>query len=422
MSTLPLCVGGTPFALPKSIFALQFLSMNPFSITRLPELHFGAGGLRQLPRLLQDRAVHRIALILGGKSFKQSNAYHRLIEDLKSSHIGYREFSVTGEPSPDSVDSIVAELKKERDGFSVDGVVAIGGGSVIDTGKAVAALYTMEGSVQDYLEGVGTRKPVGTRLALIAVPTTAGTGAEATKNAVISRIGLSGFKKSLRHDRYVPDVALVDPELTIPCPPEITAASGLDAITQLLEAYTCTRANPFTDGLALKALELAGKGFLLAYRDGRNLEARSQMAYAAYVSGVCLAQAGLGVVHGIASPLGGMFPIPHGVVCGTLLVSATRFTVARAMRIDDPSEDSCLKRYARAGMALSGKDAGSDNGNAALLIKTLERFSTETGMPSLRELGLKESDLSIIAAKTDAKYHPIPLTVQDVVTILKDSY
>ncbi len=394
--------------------------MNPFQITRLPVLHFGVGGISQLPQLLQDRSLKTIALILGGKSFKQSKAYDRLIEGLKKVHIRYKEFSIVGEPSPDAVDAIVETLKREA--FPPDGVVAIGGGSVIDTGKAVSALYTMEGSVQDYLEGVGTRKPLGTRLPLIAVPTTAGTGAEATKNAVISRVGPKGFKKSLRHDNYVPDVALLDPELTISCPPEVTAASGLDAITQLLEAYTCTRANPFTDGLALKALELAGKGFLIAYRDGNNLEARSQMAYAAYISGVCLAQAGLGVVHGIASPMGGLFPLSHGVVCGTLVVSATRFTVSRAMRIDDPSEDSVLKRYARAGMALSGKDAGSDNGNAALLIKTLERFSTETNMPSLRTLGLTESDLSMIASKTEAKYHPIPLTVQDIEIILKDRY
>lgn len=396
--------------------------MNPFSITRLPELRFGAGSIAQLPQILQERSLHTIALILGGKSFKQSNAYDRLIEGLKKVHARYKEFSVVGEPSPDSVDSIVTALKKERDEFPVEGVLAIGGGSVIDSGKAVAALYTMEGSVQDYLEGVGTRKPVGTRLPLIAVPTTSGTGAEATKNAVISRVGPSGFKKSLRHDNYVPDVALLDPELTIPCPQEITASSGLDAITQLLEAYTCTRANPFTDGLALKALEMAGRGFLAAYRDGKNLEARSRMAYAAYISGVCLAQAGLGVVHGIASPLGGMFPIPHGVVCGTLVVSATRFTVSRAMRMDDPSDDSVLKRYARAGMALSGKDAGSDNGNAALLINTLESFIKETHMPTFRELGLTEADLSRIAAKTEAKYHPIPLTVQDIETILKDRY
>ncbi|GAB4375638.1 MAG: iron-containing alcohol dehydrogenase [Spirochaetales bacterium] len=396
--------------------------MEPFTITRLPELQFGAGSISLLPQALQSRSLRHIALILGGKSFRQSSTYGRLMEDLKKARIESREFSVTGEPSPDGVDSIVVTLREGREEFPVDGVVAIGGGSVIDTGKAVAALFTMEGSVQDYLEGVGTRKPSGTRLPLIAVPTTSGTGAEATKNAVISRIGPDGFKKSLRHDHYVPDLSLVDPGLTIPCPPDITAASGLDAITQLLEAYTCTRANPFTDGLALKALELAGKGFLAAYRDGSNLEARSQMAYAAYVSGICLAQAGLGVVHGIASPMGGLFPIPHGVVCGTLLVSATRFTVARAMRIDDPSEDSVLKRYARAGIALSGKDAGSDNGNAALLVNTLERFSAETHMPTLRELGLEKSDLSRIASRTNAKYHPIPLTEEDIESILLDRY
>ncbi|HOV37343.1 MAG TPA: iron-containing alcohol dehydrogenase, partial [Spirochaetales bacterium] len=143
---------------------------------------------------------------------------------------------------------------------------------------------------------------------------------------------------------------------------------------------------------------------------------------AVYISGICLAQAGLGVVHGIAAPFGGMFPVSHGIVCSTLVLSATKFTVARLIKIDDPSEDSALKRYARAGKALSGKDADSDNGNVALLVKTLERFITETKLPTLKELGLTREDLKEIASRTEAKNHPIPLTVEDVEAILLDRY
>jgi alcohol dehydrogenase class IV len=396
--------------------------MKPFTITRIPELHFGIGKIQSLPGLIASRAIHSLALILGGKSFRQSDTYERFVKELQSLGIQWREFSVSGEPSPEVVDGIVSSLKKENADPRIEGVLAIGGGSVLDTGKAVAAMMTVEGSVQDYLEGVGTRKPTGTRLPFFAVPTTAGTGTEATKNAVISRIGPNGFKKSFRHDNYVPDVALLDPELTVTCPPLVTAASGLDAITQLLEAYTCTKANPFTDSLALGALEAAGKGFLPAFQNGNDLEARERMSYAAYISGICLAQAGLGVVHGIAAPFGGMFPVSHGIVCSTLVLSATKFTVARLMKMDDPSEDSALKRYARAGKALSGKDADSDNGNVALLIKTLEKFITETNLPALKELGLTQEDLKKIASRTEAKNHPIPLTVEDIEAILLDRY
>jgi alcohol dehydrogenase class IV len=391
--------------------------MKTFSITRIPELVFGEGRLFDLPAILQRKGVRSVALITGGSSFRKTEAWDRLCGDLAAAGITRLDFSVSGEPSPDIVDAITAKLRHGRPRAA--GVVALGGGSVIDAAKAVSAMLTMEGPTADYLESVGTKTPSGTRMPLFAVPTTSGTGSEATKNAVLSRVGEGGFKKSLRHDNLVPDVALIDPLLTLSCPREITAASGLDAITQLLEAYTSVRSTPFTDALALGALETAGRAFPRVCRDGSDKDARAGMSYAAYISGICLAHAGLGVVHGIASPLGGMFPVPHGVVCGTLVAEATRYTLARAMKIDDPSKNSVLRRYARAGIALSGRDADSDNGNAALLVTTLEKYIRETSLPTLGDFGLTREDARRVAEKTEAKNHPIPLTVDDIFAIIE---
>ena len=393
--------------------------MRPFTLSRLPELVFGEGRLFDLPSILKNRGLRSAALLTGGKSFRLGEAYGRLRRELDLAGVGVLEFSVSGEPSPELVDGVTAELRDAR-GTRPDAVVAIGGGSVIDAAKAVAAMMTMDGGIADYLEGVGTRVPSGARLPLIAVPTTSGTGSEATKNAVISRVGRDGFKKSLRHDNYAPDTAVVDPLLVLSCPRDVSAASGLDAVTQLLEAYTSIRSTPFTDALALPALRTAGLCFPRVLKDGGDREARAGMAYAAYVSGVCLAHAGLGVVHGIASPLGGMFDVPHGVVCGSLVAEATRYTVARAMKIDDESEDSALRKYARAGAALSGSDAGSDIGNAALLVKTLEALIASAGLPKLGGYGVTEADARLVAEKTDAKSHPIPLSSDDVFAILRE--
>jgi alcohol dehydrogenase class IV len=250
------------------------------------------------------------------------------------------------------------------------------------------------------------------------VPTTSGTGTEASKNAVISRVGKTGFKKSLRHDNYTPDLALIDPLLILSCPRNTSAASGLDAITQLIESYTSAKSTPFTDGLALNALSLGGKYFPRLIKNGGDREARAGMAYAAYVSGIGLAHAGLGIVHAIASPLGGMFCVPHGVVCGTLIAGAARLTVEKAMRVDDPSEDSVLKKYARAASAFTGRDAGSDIGNAALLVDALDKLTSEADMPRLGGYGITEEDARKIAEKTDAKRHPLLFSQDEIFSLI----
>ena len=238
---------------------------------------------------------------------------------MREAKIAWRQVKIAGEPSVAEIDKAVARMRE----FKAEAVVAIGGGSVLDAGKAIAALLTNRGKVIDYIEGVGKGKQLKRVSApMIAVPTTSGTGAEATRNAVLLNRE-KGYKKSLRGNGMLPTIALVDPELTITCPPEITAACGMDAITQLIEGLTSRRSNPITDSLAITGLA-AARQFEVLMDDPENIPARQGMALASLTSGIVLSNAGLGVVHALASPLGALFDAPHGALCAALLPAAVR--------------------------------------------------------------------------------------------------
>ena len=394
--------------------------MTSFTFARTPTLYLGAGRLASLPAFLAAHRATSIVLVTGAHSFRASDRLKRLDHDLRHGGIAVRSFAVAGEPDPAFVDDSVRNLR----GHLPDAVVAIGGGSVIDAGKAIAAMVMEEGSVVDFLEDVGSRTPSGKKVPFVALPTTAGTGSEATKNAVLSRSGPGGFKKSLRHDNYVPDVAIIDPELAVSCPPEVTAASGLDAITQLLEGFVSTSASPLSDALARSGLRSAGGSFERVTRDG-DVASRAQMGYAAYLSGVVLANAGLGVVHGIASPLGGLFPIPHGVVCGTLVAEATRVNIDR-LAAASPEEAavgteesaSARAKYAEAGVLLSGHDAGSAAANCDQLVALLARWVEELRIPRLGSFGVSPQSLRELAAQSGVKNGPVKLTPDEIYAIM----
>jgi alcohol dehydrogenase len=310
-------------------------------------------------------------------------------------------------------------------------VVAIGGGSVLDTAKAVAGLLTAGNSVRDHLEGVGSELPYrGPSVPFVAVPTTAGTGSEATKNAVLSERGPRGFKKSFRDDALVAQVAIVDPDLLASCPPDVIAGNGMDALTQLLESYFSLRANPFTDALALSGLAAARDGLLTWHAEavaGRGdggmgslaAAARERLAYAALCSGICLAQAGLGAVHGLASPLGALFPIPHGAACGATLAAATRVNIA-ALETRDPGSVA-LSRYAVAAWLLTGRAVADDAETRAALVPELVSWSARLGVPRLSSFGIAESDIPAIVADSrgsSMKTNPIVLTDEEIAAIL----
>ncbi len=243
--------------------------MAPFSIARLPRIEFGAGGIKKLPALIA-RYGQRVLLVTGQRSFPQSPYWPALRAALEAAGMGWAQVQVAGEPSPQQVDEAVRAFHGK--GFSV--IVGIGGGSVLDAAKAIAGLLPSGDSVMDYLEGVGPEKPYhGPALPFIAVPTTAGTGSEATKNAVLSVRGPDGFKKSFRDDQLVPEYALLDPDLLASCPAGQIAANAMDALTQLLEAYVSIKANPFTDALAESGLKAVRDGLFTWYEHGEHAAA-----------------------------------------------------------------------------------------------------------------------------------------------------
>jgi alcohol dehydrogenase class IV len=284
--------------------------IRPFRFARVPLIIFHQGALSELPRIASGYG-RKIILVTGNRSFISSASAGKMLDNLKKESIAFEIVPIAGEPSPEMIDEAVAKHRN----FEANLVIAVGGGSVMDAGKAISAMLTVGGSVTDYLEDVGTLQHPGAKIPFIAVPTTSGTGSETTKNAVISRVGAGGFKKSLRHDNFVPEIAIVDPELTLGCPPEITAAAGMDCFTQLTEAFLSTKSNEYTDALAIQGLKAVKESLLKAYTVG-DIESRSGMSFAALTSGICLANAGLGTVHGFASSIGGTFTIPHGIICG----------------------------------------------------------------------------------------------------------
>jgi len=314
--------------------------ITPFSIAALPKIVFGHGCLAKLGALLEPYGS-RVLVLTGKTSFRESKQYLNLERALSGDGFSLQGVVIESEPSPGDVDVLVNHWRS----FAPQMVLAIGGGSVMDAGKAMAGLIPQQHSVMDYLEGVGPELPYeGPSLPLIAVPTTAGTGSEATKNAVLSVSGPNGFKKSFRSEKLVAALALLDPDLLASAPAPLIAANGMDALTQLMESYVSSGANPFTDALALSGIQLVIRALPVWYRQQAHAKgAMGEMAYAALLSGICLAQAGLGSVHGLASPLGAFFPIPHGVVCGTLLAEATALNL-QAMQEREP-ENSALAKY-----------------------------------------------------------------------------
>jgi alcohol dehydrogenase len=391
---------------------------HPFSIARLPRIDFGAGAFNGLTDTIK-RYGNRTLLVMGGQSFLANPAWPTLQKQMQTAGITWSLHRVVGEPSPEVVDEAVREFRAGQ----YDSVVGIGGGSALDTAKAIAGLLRPGNSVMDHLEGVGPELPyAGPATPFIAVPTTAGTGSEATKNAVLSAQGPEGFKKSFRDERLVAEYAIVDPDLLATCPPRVLAANGMDAFTQLLESYVSAKANPLTDALAWSGMEAARDGLLPWYEgtDEAGL-CRERMAYAALLSGITLAQVGLGSVHGLASPLGAFFPIPHGVVCGTLVATATRVNItALRQRVPD---SPALGKYARVGRLLARQiDLPRDEALSALEA-TLQDWQRRLELPRLSAYGVTRQDFDRIVANSrgsSMKTNPLVLEDAEISSILAD--
>ncbi|MBX3517965.1 MAG: iron-containing alcohol dehydrogenase [Rhodospirillales bacterium] len=387
-----------------------------FVTARLPRIIFGAGSIAKVPA--EALAFGNRALIVTGeRSFRAGPHWQPLLEGLAQAGIAWQDLAIAGEPSPETIDAAV-------DGFRGEGiavVIGIGGGSTLDAAKAIAGLLPHRHSVLEHLEGIGPERPYpGPSLPLIAVPTTAGTGSEATKNAVLSRIGRDGFKKSFRDEALIARAAIVDPDLLASCPQDIIAANGMDAFTQLLESYTSTKANVLTDALAWSGLQAFTESFFSAWAgDDRAAAGRSGLAYAALISGICLAQTGLGAVHGLASPLGAYFPIPHGVCCGTLVAAATDVNI-RALQDRQP-DSAALAKYAAVGELIAGASGLGQSGGVQALIETLQAWTDRLALPRLAAFGVAREDVERLVAGSrgsSMRTNPLVLTDEEVGTII----
>lgn len=385
--------------------------MNGFYIAPTPQLYFGPGSIDHLSSVT-SKWGNKILLITGKNSFANApwkEKVNALLQDKEVVHITH-----SGEPTVEQINELLCHLRNQ----TFDCIVSIGGGSIIDTGKTLSAMLTVSDPIEYYLEGLPDYRPhPGSKIPFIAVPTTAGTGSEVTKNAVISKYGTNGYKRSIRHNNFIPDVAIIDPELQITCSLQTTATSGMDALTQLIESYFSTQANQFTDILAEKGIELAAQSLLEAYAEPSCVEHRSKMAMAAYLSGITLAHAGLGAVHGFASSIGGMYNVAHGAICGCLLTQTTRINLLKMIALSRYHD----KIYKVARLLQPENLVKNINEAADFIVNTLQRWRKQLNIPSLNSLGIKSEDFDKIANITQIKNNPVPLDTGELKKILAAS-
>lgn len=378
-----------------------------FEFTTATRIIFGRGTLREIGPLAREFGQR--ALVVCGRNTRRTAP---LLTGLREAGIATTLFSVAGEPEVATVRQGMT-LAKES---SCELVIGFGGGSALDAAKAIAAILTNDGDLLDYLEVIGRGKAlIQPGAPFIAIPTTAGTGSEVTRNAVLASPE-HRVKVSLRSPLMLAKVALVDPELACDLPPAITASTGLDALTQLIEPYVSCRANPMTDALCREGLRRAARALRVAWTEGRNAAAREDMAIASLFGGLALANAGLGAVHGLAGPMGGMFPAPHGAVCAALLPHVMAANL-RALRKRQPASET-LARYDEVAQLLTNtRSASADNGVA--WVRTLVR---ELTIPSLAAYGLGPADVADVVEKaahaSSMKANPIVLTADELTATL----
>ncbi len=382
-----------------------------FEFATAARILFGAGATREIGLLAKQ--FGRRALLVTGRSGSRAAPIAAALQEQGVESVS---FAVPGEPTTDLVRAGVQFAKEQK----ADLVVGFGGGSALDAAKAIAALLTNGGDLLDYLEVIGGAKPLTQpSLPWIALPTTAGSGAEVTRNAVLSS-PQHRVKVSLRSSLILPCLALIDPELTYTLPPAITASTGLDALTQVIEPYVSPRANPMTDVLCVEGMRRAARSLRRAFEHGSDAAAREDMAVASLFGGLALANAGLGAVHGFASPIGGMFAAPHGAVCAALLPVAMDVNV-RALRLRAPGGEA-LRRFDHVARLLTGHaQAEAEDG-----INWVRETCQALDIPPLKAYGISVADFPALIEKaaqaSSMKANPILLTSSEMEEILQGAW
>ena len=379
-----------------------------FEFATATRIIFGQGTIREVAPLAAEMGSR--AFVVTGRTCQRAEP---LLEQLNKQRIKCVTFNVPGEPTTTIAKAAVEQARQAKS----DLVISIGGGSVLDTGKVIAAMLTNSGRLEDYLEVVGRGKPL-TRgpVPHIAIPTTAGTGAEVTRNAVLG-VSEHQVKVSMRSPFMLPRLAVVDPVLTYSMPPLVTAGTGLDALTQLMEVYVSNKANALTDGICREGLRRAARSLRQAYENGSDHAAREDMAIASLFGGLGLANAKLGAVHGFAGPLGGMISAPHGVICARLLPFVCEANVQALQR--RAADSAALARYDEIAQLLTATATAQAVDGVAWVQELCEALK----VPPLTEFGLGEQDFPTVVAKSQKsssmKGNPITLTDDELMEILK---
>ena len=378
-----------------------------FEFATAGRIIFGRGTVQQIAPLA-SKMGRRWCVVTGASPDRAAE----LLAQLRQRDLEITTLTVSGEPTTDS--ALAGGSKARQAGC--DAVIGIGGGSVLDTGKVIAALLTNSGPLMEYLEVIGKGQPLSNPSApYIAVPTTAGTGAEATRNAVLGS-PTHRVKVSMRSPYMLPALAVVDPELTYSMPPAVTASTGLDAFTQLLEAFVSNQSNPMTDALCREGLRRAARSLPVAYESGSNPEAREDMALASLFGGIVLANAKLGAVHGFAGPLGGMYPASHGTVCAILLPHILEANLA-ALQNRMPQSQT-LERFTEIARIVSGRTQA----NAQEGVDWVHDLCRKLNVPTLESLGVAKADLQTVVEKSknasSMKGNPVKLTDSELLDAL----
>jgi alcohol dehydrogenase class IV len=382
-----------------------------FEFSTAARIFFGPGALRSLEQVIPEMGERCFVLTGGG-----SVVIDPLNAILKQAGVLSETFQIMGEPD---VPSIEKGLEKARS-FGPDFVVGFGGGSVIDAAKAIAALKTNPGCLMDYLEVIGRGQKIkNPPLPMIAIPTTAGTGSEVTRNAVIASPE-NQVKVSIRSPLMIPQVAIVDPELTVSMPPSLTASTGMDALTQVIEAYVSNRANPMTDIIAREGILLGARSLPRVFDNGRDITSREDMALCSLFGGLALANGGLGAVHGFAGPIGGLFNAAHGEICASLLPYVVKANITALNRLE--SGDDIKRRYIDIARMLTGNPDAEINDGVVWLEGLLDRLE----IPGLSAMGVERAEFGNIIAKAKAsssmQKNPIKLEDAELFAILEAAY
>ena len=381
-----------------------------FEFATANRIIFGAGTLAQAGEIAAEHGNH--ALVITGSKIDRAAPLFKVLE---ASNIRYESFSVSGEPTTETVTE--GSYKARKLGCKM--VISFGGGSPLDTGKAIAGLLTNGGEPLDYLEVIGKGLPMKKAAApFMAIPTTAGPGTEVTRNAVLKSTEHQ-VKVSMRSPLLLPKVALIDPELTYSLPPSVTASTGLDAFTQAMEGYVSNKANPMTDATCREAMARAARSLQRAFEDGSDKAAREDMCVVSLFGGLAVANAKLGAVHGFAGPAGGMFPVPHGVVCARLLPLVMESNV-RALQ-NREADSPVLRRYDEVAQILTGNASAT----SAAGVKWVQNLCDALQIPALSEYGMTQDDIPTLVEKaakaSSMKGNPIVLTPEELTEILEQA-